>query len=158
MNKYSVNYSDLNKEISSEKCYRYSEVKHSLVKIAFDVVKFKDSEGIDGLWQVQATDDGEVIVAMYGEEDAPTIKTASAKSPWSTIADNKNKSVHVFYKDEPVTKFAAKELGIDDVDFVSSILPTKLAEDNSFRIAMLNQMASEDKSELLSKFPELGVI
>ena len=107
MNKYSVDYSDLDQELSVDKFYHYAEVKNSLVKVAFDIVKFKDSEGIDGLWQIKATDDGEVIVAMYSDDDikiassASTFKTASLKSPWSVLPDHRNSTVHLFYKDEP---------------------------------------------------------
>ena len=61
MDKHSVNYDNMNKKLTEKKAYKFNDVKDRLIKVAFDVVKFKDSDNIDGLWQVQSSDDGEVI-------------------------------------------------------------------------------------------------
>jgi len=152
MDKYSVDFTSLNNDLSRPKYYKYSDVKEKLVKVAFDVVRFMDSEDIDGLWQVQKTDDGEVIVAMYETEPVK-----AAKASWDALSDKTGSTVNVFYKGTPVTKIALASAGIprNDAGLVCETLPRKLASDSSFRKSMLNELSEKDRLALLSEYPEL---
>jgi hypothetical protein len=69
MDRYSVDYNNLGQKINSPKIYKYENVKHLLQKVAFDVYKF-NTDNIDGLWKIESTDNGEVIVAQYGIEES----------------------------------------------------------------------------------------
>lgn len=154
MDKHSVNYDNMNKKLTEKKAYKFNDVKDRLIKVAFDVVKFKDSSDIDGLWQVQSSDDGEVIVALY--EETPKLET---KSSWSAVADKTASYVHVFYKNEPVIKLASANFGVtskeDSVSFVEN-LPKILAENVGIRSSLLNELSAEDRKSFTTKYPELG--
>lgn len=153
MDKHSINYENMNQKLSMRKAYRFSDVKDRLIKVAFDVVKFKDSDNIDGLWQVQSSDDGEVIVALY--EETPLLE---AKSSWSAVADKTASYIHVFYNNEPVIKLASATLGItkDDSDSFVENLPKVLAEDATIRASLLKQLSDKDRVSFTTKYPELG--
>lgn len=146
MSHFPINYTDLDMSVNhiEKKVYKLSEVKDRLVKVAFDVVRFKDSD-TDDLWQIQSADDGEYIVAKYDMEETPQEKVASA---WSVLVANG--SVNIFYKGYPITKFASK-----DADAIKSVLPNKLATDKMFVKAMLNSMQESDKARVVKQFPEL---
>ncbi len=116
-------------------------------------MKFKDADNIDGLWQIQSADDGEIIVALYEEP-----VQLEAKSSWSALTDKTASYVHLFYKNEPITKVAMSSLGIkkeEMIEFVEA-LPKILAENTSVRSAMLSELSTEDSSNLIKKYPELG--
>lgn len=153
MDKHSVDYELMEKKLTVKKAYKFNDVKDHLVKVAFDVVKFKDADNIDGLWQIQSSDDGEIIVALY--EEAPKLE---ARSSWTALADKTASYVHVFYKNEPITKIAMSTLSIKEDDKVSFIenLPKILAENSSVRSAMLKEISAEDSKNLITKYPELG--
>ena len=153
MDKHSVDYELMTERLSAKKAYKYNDVKDHLIKVAFDIVKFKDCDDIDGLWQIQSADDGEIIVALY--EEAPQLEV---KSSWSAIPDKTASYVHLFYKNEPITKVAMDSLGIKGEETVAFVeaLPKILAENESVRSAMLSELSSEDSSNLIKKYPELG--
>lgn len=154
MDKHSVDYGVMNKKLTDKKAYKYNDVKDRLIKVAFDVVKFKDSDNIDGLWQVQSSDDGEVIVALYEE----TPKSLETKSSWSAVADKTASYVHVFYKNEPVIKIASSTLGVskDNVVSFEENLPKVLAENAGIRSLLLNELSERDRKSFTTKYPELG--
>ena len=86
MSKYSIDYSGLAK--LTKKAYRLSDVKDQLETIAFDVVRFKDGDHGAELWQVQSSDDGDYIVALYDEEEAAPVEKTASKAPpsaWSVL-------------------------------------------------------------------------
>jgi predicted ATP-dependent protease len=149
---FSLDYNFLDTATTSKKTYKFADVKHKLVKVAFDVVKFNDS---DELWQIQSADDGEYIVARYETEKEDEIaKTAAKKSSlWDAIASGTN--VDVFYKGFPITKIAAKQLGLSALE-VSAFLPNKLATDKVFVSALLSSLDKTAKETLLKSYPELG--
>lgn len=153
MDKHSVDYDLMTEKLSAKKAFKYNDVKDHLIKVAFDVVKFKDSSDIDGLWQIQSADDGEIIVALY-EEPAQL----EVKSSWSALTDKTASYVHLFYKNEPITKVAMSSLGIQKEEMVGFVeaLPKILAENVSVRSAMLSELSTEDSSNLIKKYPELG--
>lgn len=154
--KFSVNFSELQQQLRPKKpAYKYADVKDRLVKVAFDVVRFMDADNIDGLWQIQETDDGEVIVAMYDEssaQDKPTEKTAG----WSAMPDRAG-NVNVFYHETPVAKVSLASLGMTDEDpgSVGKTLSEKLALNSSLRVSFLGTLSREDREALFRAYPEL---
>jgi len=152
--KFDVDYLNLDQQLTQPKHFNYADVKDRLVKVAFDIVKFRESDAIDGLWQIQQTNDGEIIVATY-EDDSEVSKQASG---WEARANATGNSVTVFYKGEPVTKVATVQYGIpaEDAHLVCEYVPEKLASNVDFRKKMLNELSNDDRLELLQKFPELN--
>lgn len=152
MPKFSLDYNRLDKTVNKTS-YKLSEVKDRLEKVAFDIVKFKDS---DDLWQVQSADDGEYIVAKYESVDEPNkVAEASTRSSWDVSVNTS--TISVFYKNRPIAKFAASKLGLapDELDTVKRFLPNKLATDKNFVKALLNEIDSETRQELTKLYPEL---
>jgi len=156
MDKFAVDYSYIDKELNKPTIFKYEEVKDKLIKVAFDVVRFMDAnEDIDGLWQIQKTDEGEVIVAKY--DDTALIAPQMKESSWHVIPDRAKTSMNVFYKNEPIVRIASEELGIDG-NFLSSLCKEaqiKLDLDKSFRAKLLNELSVDQKTDLLNRFPEL---
>lgn len=136
--------------------YRLADVADKVVKVAFDVVKFKDSDGLDKLWVVQQHNGEDVIVAMY-EEDGLESK-AAAPAEWAAVTDKSGKNVNVFYKGEPITRFAAESIGVPSEEsyLICRYLPNKLATDKSFRNAFLADLPKADRDSLHVRYPELG--
>jgi len=154
----SVNYNDLEDKLAAKKSYKLSDVQHKIKKVAFDVVKFDSASNIEGLWQVEKGVDGDYIVAMYDEEAAPAIKTASkTETDWSVLADKSGANLSLFYKGTPVTRLATAALGIpaSDSELVQSYLPSKLATNNKLVEGLLQEISVSERKELLSKHPEL---
>lgn len=139
-----------------KKAYKYSEVKDQLETVAFDIVRFKDSDKGADLWQIQSADDGEFIVAKYESEDAAVTKTASS-NPWEVVLSKVGKTLNVFYKGDPIVKMASSKLGIDESELssVERYLPKKLAENKKLVAALLSELPKSTKNEVLNKYPEL---
>jgi hypothetical protein len=163
MSKFSINYDSLKNSINKQKVYKYSEVKDKLVKVAWDVVKFNcDSEDIDGLWKVQTTPEGEVIVAMYdseglsAESQSEKVLTAVASS-WEVVPSRDKESINIFYKDEAVKKIASSDMGIkrEDVPSFCRDIAAKLDNDDKLRKSLINELSEGIKAALLTKYPEL---
>lgn len=159
MNKFAVDYNYLEKEIYKPKYFRYKDVKDRLVKVAYNVVKFREAdEDIDGLWEIQATDDGEVIVAKYEENTSKVAEASFKESNWKTVSDHNKENLYIFYKDEVIKKIASTELNInkDEIQYVCNDLSRRLASDNNFRSLLLSELSNIEKMQLFSKFPELA--
>lgn len=161
MDKYKVDFSALKRRESQKKSYKLSDVSHLIEKVAFDVVRFKDNDDGALLWKIEDSSDGPVIVAMYEDEMPADIGmsndlTKSASSHWHVDIDS-NHNVNVFYKNEPLKRFAAKELGQDPSNLasISRWLPNKLASDVSFRRSFLKELSHYEKANLLKKYPEI---
>jgi hypothetical protein len=143
--RFSVDYNSLCASVDPQKkTFKLADIKHNLVKVAFDVFRMKDADP-DELWQIQNSDDGDYIVARY--ETPEEVKQASQKQ-WSVIPTKSG--VNVFYKGRNITKIAS-----DDVDVLSSFLPKKLETDKSFVKALLNTLDKDTKSAILKTYPEL---
>ncbi len=159
MNKYAVNYNSLNETMQPKpKVFKYENVKHRLVKVAFDVVRFVDGDDVSGLWQVNQTDDGEYIVAQYNDyvvEEAE--KTASN---WSAYPDEGGDHIHLFYKNDPVTKIATASVGVsnDEAPMVASILPERLDTNTILAKGLLMELSHDSRAALLKSHPELHSI
>jgi hypothetical protein len=153
MSKNFIDYNALD-NVVNKKTYRLSEVKDQLEKVAFDVVRFKDSDKGADLWQIQSSDDGDYIVSLY-EESEETVKTASQKI-WEVV--NSGSSLHFFYKGDPIAKLASSSLGFstDDAKSVSKHLGKKLAENKKLVNLLLGQVEETAKQRILNKYPELA--
>ncbi len=151
MPRYSIDYSGLENKIY-KKAYRLADVKDRLEKVAFDIVKFKDSDKSAELWQVQSADDGDYIVALY-QSDEPEEKTAA----WGVRINKLASAIEISYKGDPIVKIAASKLGIPPTDLnkVESYLPAKLASNKKLVKALLNELSESAKKEVLNKYPEL---
>lgn len=148
MDKFSVDLTELQSKLQAKKAYRLSDVKHKIKKVAFDVVKFVDSDRIDDLWQIQRDGDDEYIVAMY---DDNVTKTASAPtSQWSALADNAGNNVNVFYRNVPVKRICIASMGIpaEDSYLVCRSITEKLASDKSFLVKFLSELTDSERKSL----------
>ncbi len=149
MSKDSIDYSGLANKIY-KKAFKLSDVKDRLESVAFDVVRFKDSDKGADLWQVQSADDGEYIVALYQPEEED-------RSDWEVTVSKTAGDLHVSYRGEPIVRLAASKLGIPSAELhkVPEYLPSKLAANKKLVKALLNELPESAKKEVLNKYPEL---
>lgn len=154
MNKFSVDYEHLDKKLHQKKFYRYQDVKDHLIKVAFDVVRFRDSDEIDGLWKIEHTDDGDMIVAMYENPK----ENLEAKSSWSVVPDKTGIYINLFYKNDPIVRLASSDLGIpkDEISSIAETLPNSLASNINLRKSLFKELSKEERLNLFSKYPELN--
>lgn len=153
MSKFGVDFTKLEDKLL-KKAYRLSDVKDQLETVAFDIVRFKDTDKGADLWQIQSADDGEFIVTKYEEADVK--KTASA-NPWEVVLSTQAKTLNIFYKGDPIVRVASKKLGIAETELssVERYLPKKLAENKKLVSALLSELPESAKNEVLDKYPEL---
>ncbi len=137
---------------SQRKVYRLADVADKIEKVAFDVVRFKDSDKLDHLWRVESTDDGPVLVAMFDEEEEQLESLGS----WQAVTDRVN-NVNVFYKGEAIVRFSASDMGIpeDETSIVCRYLPEKLASESEFVSSLLDELGTDERESLFKKYPEL---
>lgn len=147
-----ADYEKISNKLNRKAFYFLEDVKDRIEKVAFDVVRFKDSEGLDKLWVVQNQDGRDVIVATYDEEDGLEVKAS-----WEAVASRNGSDVNVYYKGEPVKKFASASLGIpvEEAHVVCRYLPKKLADDSEFRQKFLKGLSAKEREDLVNRFPEL---
>lgn len=151
MDKFAVDFTQLDKKINAPRVYKLSDVQDRIQKVAFDVVRFRDNDDTEQLWRIEESVDGPVIVAMYSS-DEPKIAEASVRE-WSAIVDSNN-TAHILYKGEALKKITASA-EINDVYLLCSWLPAKLASDKEFRNSFINDISPDSRDLLLSKYPEL---
>lgn len=154
MNKFSVDYQKLEGKLEYKKAYKLSEVQDKVRKVAFDVVRFIDSDNIEGLWQIQHGADGDYIVAMYGDGPEENVKSSSN---WGVVSDKSSGNFSIFYKGTPIARLALSSLGIpkEDSSLIVSYLPDRLAENPRLVSGLLQELTVEERQELLTKYPEL---
>jgi hypothetical protein len=152
MPKFTVNYDALHTTIT-KKAYRLADVKDQLESIAFGVVRFKDADKAAQLWEVQSSDDGDYIVALYGDEDLE-VKTAN---DWSVKFVKSAGQLQVSYKGDPLVCLASQKLGIPPTELNEAevYLPSKLAESKKLVKALLNELSPTAKINAYKKYPEL---
>jgi hypothetical protein len=156
MSKFSIDYSGLSNQIT-KKAYRLSDVKDQLETVAFDVVRFKDSDKGADLWQVQSADDGDYIVALYDEEDDSNVKTAAAASPWSVLVTKNGSDLQISYKGDPLVRLSSAKLGIPSAELhqAERYLPEKLASNKKLVKALLSELNDAARQEVSRRYPEL---
>ncbi len=151
MSKFAIDYSGLENTIY-KKAYRLSDVKERLESVAFDIVRFKDSDAGADLWQVQNADDGEYIVALYQPEEEQ--KMASS---WDVVVNKTAGDLQISYKGDPLVRITASRIGIPrgELSKVEEYLPEKLATNKKLVKALLNELPESAKKEVLNKYPGL---
>jgi hypothetical protein len=149
MNSFHIDYNQLSNKIS-KRAYKLSDVKDQIERVAFDIVRFRDNDKSANLWQVQSADDGDYIVAMYEEE--PEEKVAS----WQVKVVN-NSELQISYKGDPLVRLSAKKLGIpaNQLTQAEGYLPEKLATNKKLVKALLGELPSVARQELVKRYPEL---
>lgn len=156
MSKFSVDFDHLESALAqNKKTFKLSDVKDKLRKVAFDVVRFTDgNDEFKGLWQIRKDETGEYIVAMYEDENSSNVKTSSN---WSVIADSNNENVTFFYKNKPLLKKATATFGVapEEISNVVANLPERLQENKKLASALLSELNTDEKKELLNTFQEL---
>jgi hypothetical protein len=155
MSKHTPDYTDL-KNVVYKKIHRLADVKNQIVKVSWDIVRFKDSDKGADLWQVQSSDDGDYIVKLYSDADDDHVKTAS-KNPWEVMFTKNASHLNIFYKGEPLAKIAADRLGVpaSELEQVAGYLPARLESNKKLVAAMLSEVSESTKNEILRKYPEL---
>lgn len=152
MSKFSLDYDQLNNRLS-KRSIRLADVKDQIEKVAFDVVRFRDSDAASNLWQIQGQGDEQYIVALYPEE-VEKLKLSSWEVTLSKLAN----TVSFFYKGDPVAKIAASELGTtsqEQLEKTVKSLPTKLESNKKLASALLKKIPTSAAEELVRKYPEL---
>lgn len=151
MSKFAIDYSGLETKIT-KKAYKLSDVQDRLETVAFDIVRFKDSDKAADLWQVQNADDGDYIVALYQPEEEQ--KTASL---WEVRVSKTASALQISYKGDPLVSISSSKIGIphSELSKAEGYLPEKLASNKKLVKALLNELTESAKKEVLSKYPEL---
>jgi len=157
MKHFALDYNTLDNEID-KKFYRLADVKDKIVKVCFDIVKFRDGNP-DELWQIQSADDGDYIVAKYDMDavsDKLVEKTAALTNVWN-VSTTTNGDINIFYKGFPVIRSNASNVGIkiEDLADVKAFLPTKLASSKELVQSLLKNLSASQRYELLRLYPEL---
>jgi len=152
MSRFDIDYSKLEQGLT--KRVKLADVKDRIEKVAFDIVRFKDSD-LDHLWQIQSCNDGDYIVALYDEEQ-DNIKTASCK--WDVVANDTTKNLSIFYAGEPIVRIAYDTLNLPQEDYplVKKTLKNKLAENKKLVASLLGEMHPSARLKVLAKYPELA--
>lgn len=154
MNKFSVDYNSLVNSIE-KKAFRLSDVQDRIEKVAFDVVRFKDGED-DLLWKIESSDEGDFIVPLYADE-TNSLLVEAASNPWEVIVSKAN-NIHVFYKGEEIAHVAHTKLALatEQLASVPRFLPKKLASNKNLVSALLKELSTTARTEVLRKYPELS--
>lgn len=148
--KQSIDYSKLENTIY-KKAYKLSDVKDRLESVAFDIVRFKDSDSSANLWQIQNSDDGDYIVALYQNDEVKT------SSHWEVSLLKTAGSIQISYKGDPLVVIASSKLGIPQAELpqVKQYLPAKLAENKKLVSALLKELTPSVRELVINKYPEL---
>jgi hypothetical protein len=156
MDKFSVDMSKVIDQLSQKKRIRLADVKDRLCKVAFDVVRFVDSDRIDDLWRIERDGEDEYIVALY-EMEEPLTALASAPNPWSVEIESARGKAHVFYKKAHITCLNFTELGIPQSDshLVPNMLVSKLANDQKFLNVFVTHLTDAERETLSEENPSL---
>jgi len=136
----------------AEKRFKWADLEPRIQKVAFDVVRFVDGSDVQGLWRVEPTPEGDVILALYEE---PVLTKEASACPWRVVA--RNSYLQIFYKDSPLTALAAKDLGIpeNELYLTASYLPSKLASSPEMVRKLMATMRKEAAQHIYQTFPEL---
>lgn len=152
MDNRDLDFDKLSHSLQPKRQYRLADVAGKVRKVAFDVVRFTDTDNLDKLWRVETINDEEYIVAMYGEDDVVE-KTASS-NPWRAIVNGNG--LDVFYKGANVGGIVAPNgYNIDDLALMAQWVPAKLASDESFVKNYISSMTKDEAEVLATLAPEL---
>lgn len=152
MSKIGIDYDSLDNKIY-KKAYKMSEVSDKIEKVAFDIVRFKDNDEATNLWQIQNSDDGEYIVALYDQDEEKVVE-----SSWKVSFNKLGGTLNFFYKGSPIVKVAGSKLGIPVIELekAAGYLPKKLETNKKLVAALIGELSGLAKKEVFSKHPELN--
>lgn len=159
MDQFTLDYSSLQNKVNAKKAFKLSGIAPgALKKVAFDVVRFVDSQAIDGLWQIVEKEDGPYIMAMYDDEILPE-NSFSKSSHWKVYADTAGRYLSFFYQDTPIVRLASDQLGIapEEAQETAQNLPGQLESNSVLRSAFLQEIPADQRLKFTSQFPELKV-
>lgn len=155
MSRFNVDYSSLDNSIY-KKAYKLEDVKNSIERVAFDIVRFKDNDKGAELWQVQSSEDGDgdYIVALYQPDEDKKVE-----SSWQVMVNKVAGDLQISYKGDPIVRISATKLGIprNELHKMEEYLPSKLAENKKLLNSLLNELGQSAKKEVLNRYPELLV-
>jgi hypothetical protein len=155
MNKYDLDFDTLSTRMSPKRMHKLADVAGKVRKVAFDVVRFTDTDNLDKLWRVETVNDEEYIVAMYDEVDdsVKVAKTASVNNPWRAVSNTS--SVDIFYKGANVGTITPADATEEDLSLMAEWIPAKLAEDKAFVKSYIGSLSTMEAEYLNSIAPEL---
>lgn len=147
----------MDKNVNAKKFYRLADVKDKIEKVAFDVVRFKDSDDFSNLWVVENHNGEDVIVAMYDDEPLESKSSTEKQASWQALPDRTRSSVTVFYQGNPIRKIALKDMGYesDQAQLICRTLKQKLASDVSFRNKFMRDLPNQVRNDIFDRYPEL---
>ena len=157
--KFTVDFNGLAKTLSPRKTYRLEDVKDRIEKVGFNLVRFPDNSDTDQLWRVQETDEGPVIVALYGDNGGLVVESEEdEKRDWEAVPDKT--SMNVFYKGEHLLSLSSQDLGIptDEFSTLRRWLPRKLETDTDLQKNILQKVPTASRRLISSRFPELAKV
>lgn len=130
----------------------YDKNKHLFTKVAFDTFQINSSP-IESLWILEEGEDGkQYLVATYDEDS-----TIKSESNWTAFTNKEASAITLYYKDQPVYKFAAAAYGFgkDDAYLFEKLLVKRAETDGHFVKTILEQLPEEKAQSIKSLFPEL---
>lgn len=156
MDKFAVNYNDVKTQLNQKRKYRLADVKDRLQKVAFDVVRFVDSDKLDDLWKVERDGDDEYIVAMYDDQVLTSEASSVTANDWNVLPD-KIGNIHVFYKETPIKKISLASLNISQNDAHSTcrLVKEKLASSQTFLRKFVNELTETERDSLVEVNPTI---
>lgn len=153
--KFTVDFNNLAKTLMPKRAYRYADVEDRVEKVAYDLVRFRENEDTDQLWRIENSDDGPVIVALYGDDGGLSAESEVEPQGWEAVPDKK--SMHVFYKGEHLLSLSSEQLGIPAKEFnvARRWIPKKLANDEELQTLLLGKVPVAARRLIAQRFPEL---
>lgn len=146
MNKFQIDYEKLEEEFSR---VPLKGNEHRLMRVAFDLFRFKDGNP-EELWQVQSNDDGqEYIVRAYALPEEEEEKKIAVS--WSVELDKKEENLTIAYQNIPILRLAAKNYGLkdsNDVRLFQRTIYTKINTDNEFANELIATLSVEKQNIL----------
>lgn len=144
MDKFSVDFVELQSKLTAKKAYLLADVKHKIKKVAFDVVRFMDKDNIDELWQIQRQGDDEYIVAMYDDSALEVTKIASTSS-WKVVTAGSK--LQVMFDNQPLKVISLASLGIpaEDAELVRRNMEKRFASDSEFANIFVQELSEDDQ-------------
>ncbi len=153
--KFTVNFDHLAERVIPQRAHRLKDVENRIEKVAYDLVRFRENEDTDQLWKIEDSNDGPVIVALYGDDGSLLTAESNTKKDWEVIPDKT--AMHFYYKGEPLVSLAADQLGIpeDEFNIAGRWMPKKLVSDERFQTLLLSTINRAGRVHIAQRFPEL---
>lgn len=122
---------------------------HKFVKAIADLFRKNDE---DGLWRIEASEDGKEYF-VRSELSDPEAIVQSSTGPWTMTTDKANENVTLAYKSIPVKKFAASEFKFADPVKFSARIASQF-DTLAFRRHIMAELGPATKELLQKQAPE----